>query len=98
MNLPALKAELATSPALKLVAVYRAPDPRFRNEEARKQYFSFISLALTQRRLYWQCRKTMAEAEERGDLAYYRNRKAEAHRLWRGALFHLHHARMRLEQ
>ena len=90
-----LRPERAASPALRLVAVYRKP--RFRNAQMQAEYRSFLSLALAQRRGYWECRKAMTAAEERGDLAYYRMMAAEAKKLWRAAKWHLHHASLRLE-
>lgn len=54
---------------------------------------AYLSLAIRQRRLYWQYRKWAAEDEAAGDFAAYRKHMAEANRLRTGARWHIQHAK-----
>lgn len=58
-----------------------------------KERASYLSLAIKQRRLYWQYRRWAAEDEAAGNLPAYRKHMAEAERLRAAAHWHIKHAR-----
>lgn len=80
MNRHVLRAEVATSEALK---------PSTWEENAA----AFLSLALTQRRLFHEKRREATEAMLRGRVDEHRRLEASARRLWYAALGHLSYAR-----
>jgi hypothetical protein len=54
---------------------------------------AFIRLAMSERRLSWDARKSAWEAKASGDDFNFQYYRARAVKLWRDALDHLEHAR-----
>jgi hypothetical protein len=91
----ALDPHMAESGALKLVGLFR--HGKLLPVERAKQFDALVSLALAQRRHAQDYRRWAREAEAAGNLDRFRHYAKLARESFRGARFHIEHARMRLQ-